>query len=198
MKNPNTNLRTKQKNATRIKLMNSALVLFATKGYDKVSLNEVADHAQLHIQTLFRHFPNKLSLACAYFDKRADQLIHQLEQTPSHKDVYRVWRKSTLAGLRIVTSRDNALELFQMVHQNEVLVAHNVFYGLRTEAALAAALQNQDNRRHIQPLESTILAAALTSAYRAAHFKWIHSDGKVNSVETLQASLCIIEEKFSL
>ena len=58
-------LRTKRKMETRLKLVRSARHLFLTKGYDNTTLEEVAEAAGLHVQTLYRHFGTKQDLAKA-------------------------------------------------------------------------------------------------------------------------------------
>ena len=58
-------LREQRKAATRARLIDSAARLFAENGYEETTLEQVADHAGLHVQTLYRHFANKHELATA-------------------------------------------------------------------------------------------------------------------------------------
>ena len=58
-------LRTKRKMATREKLVSAARQLFLSKGYDNTTLEEIAELAGLHVQTLYRHFGTKQDLAKA-------------------------------------------------------------------------------------------------------------------------------------
>ena len=56
-------LRTKRKAATKKKIVQAAQGIFYRKGYDATTLEEIADAAGVHVQTLYRHFPNKQTLA---------------------------------------------------------------------------------------------------------------------------------------
>lgn len=58
-------LREQRKAETREKLMRSAAKLFARNGYEATTLEDVAEDAGLHVQTLYRHFPTKQDLATA-------------------------------------------------------------------------------------------------------------------------------------
>ena len=57
--------RTEKKKQSRAQLINAANTLFARKGYQHTKLDEVAEEAGLHVQTLYRHFKTKEELATA-------------------------------------------------------------------------------------------------------------------------------------
>ena len=192
------NLRTKQKLETRRKLMDAAIDLFMSRGYEAVSLEQVAEHAQIHVQTLYRHFKNKSMLACAYFDSGIDQIIYQLDRVSPQQDAYRVWKKSSLSGLNSIVNGANSLQLFQMIHANPELLAHNLSYARKVEDKLTEVLQKQEDRLHLNPHVSRLLAASMTTAYRESHYSWIYSDGKVSSVDMLNEYFEVIEKIFDL
>ena len=175
--------------------MDSALELFVQRGYSNVSLKDVATYAEVHIQTLFRHFPNKTALACAYFDRNIDQLVYLLDNVEPNQDVYRIWKKSALAHLS-VANRSDSLELFKLIHRHPELVAHNYYYALRFEDKLTEVLQQQNNRQGIPHMESRLFAAAVSSSYKEAHYLWIRSDGAQNSADILREYLVIVEDKY--
>jgi len=58
-------LRQKRKAESRGSLIRSAQRLFADQGYNETTLEQIAEHAGLHVQTLYRHFANKQELATA-------------------------------------------------------------------------------------------------------------------------------------
>lgn len=49
-------------NKTSNKILEAALRLMEEKGYQSVSIKEIAEHAQVSEMTVFRHFKNKLGL----------------------------------------------------------------------------------------------------------------------------------------
>ena len=58
-------LRSKRRLKTRAALIRSALKLMSERGFDGVTMQEVADDAGTHAQTLYSHFPNKYTLSAA-------------------------------------------------------------------------------------------------------------------------------------
>lgn len=62
--------RERKKAATRRALADAALNLFIERGYDAVTLHEIAEAADVSTTTLLKHFPSKEALV---FDEEADQ-----------------------------------------------------------------------------------------------------------------------------
>jgi AcrR family transcriptional regulator len=62
--------RERKKAATRQAITDAALCLFLERGYDDVSIREIADTADAAVTTLFKYFPVKEALV---FDEDADQ-----------------------------------------------------------------------------------------------------------------------------
>ncbi|NNF16518.1 MAG: TetR/AcrR family transcriptional regulator [Gammaproteobacteria bacterium] len=91
-------LREKRKAATRRSLIKSAQALFATQGYENTTLEAIAEHAGLHVQTLYRHFSNKLELAAAGgedFLDRFREAITDPQRTDTTFEFWREWVRST-------------------------------------------------------------------------------------------------------
>ncbi|MDX6743989.1 helix-turn-helix domain-containing protein [Actinocorallia sp. A-T 12471] len=62
--------RARKKAATRQAIADAALRLFLERGYDQVSVRDVADAADVSPPTLFKHFPGKEALV---FDEERDR-----------------------------------------------------------------------------------------------------------------------------
>lgn len=187
------NLREQQKQQTRIQLMEAAMFLFAERGYENVTLNEIAEHAGIHVQTLFKHFKTKVSLATSYFDFYLDLAINTLAELSAEQDALAEVGRASLTILKAIMKQDSALAMFQMIHANEELLA-STQHRLRIfedELAITLAAQTKPKRSEI---EARLLAAMLVSAYRDAHFSWIRSNGVVNSAKKYQAYLKVIEQ----
>jgi AcrR family transcriptional regulator len=70
MMQPTTGRRERKKAATRQAIADAALRLFLQRGYDQVSVKDVADAADVATTTLFKHFPSKEALV---FDEDQDR-----------------------------------------------------------------------------------------------------------------------------
>src|ERR1043165_9698668 len=67
-------LRAEKKAATRTAIADAALALFLAKGFDRVTVAEVADAARVSVNTAFNYFPTKEDL---FFD-RQDEVVRRL------------------------------------------------------------------------------------------------------------------------
>lgn len=63
-------MRERKKAATRQALADAALTLFLERGFDRVTVAEIAEAADVSVATLFKHFPSKEALL---FDRDADR-----------------------------------------------------------------------------------------------------------------------------
>ena len=96
-------LRERRKRQTRAALVDAAIDLFAEKGYEDTTLEEIADHAGLHVQTLYRHFPSKPHLATAADQDRVDEFakaIHDSERTTTTFEFWREWIQLSVERIR--------------------------------------------------------------------------------------------------
>lgn len=67
--------RERKKAATRDAIRDAALELFLERGFDAVSVREVADRADVSPTTVFAHFPQKESLAFSDEGERHERLV---------------------------------------------------------------------------------------------------------------------------
>lgn len=85
-------LREQRKAQTRSKLMQAAATLFSQQGYDATTLEEVADAAGLHVQTLYRHFATKQDLATAGDQDLLEHFRRQISDPDRAGGTFDFWR----------------------------------------------------------------------------------------------------------
>ena len=192
------NLRHRQKQNTRLQLMNTAMALFIREGYEQVTLNQIADQADIHVQTLYKHFKTKTALATSYFDLFIDRILAGINDYPGDSDVYRQWCQSALRQLERLMGAPENLAIFRMIHANEELLAHTQYRMRLVEDALCQAFIRQieagEKTALADEYEARLIAAQLITAFRDAHFSWIHSGGKTSSVKRFRKFLARIDK----
>ncbi|WP_311836025.1 TetR/AcrR family transcriptional regulator [Cellulomonas fimi] len=67
------------RDARRAQVLDVAQELFATEGFHHVSMDDIADRAQVSKPVLYRHFPSKLDLYLAVVDARGSGLQAAVE-----------------------------------------------------------------------------------------------------------------------
>ncbi|RLV08574.1 TetR family transcriptional regulator [Streptomyces griseocarneus] len=76
-------LRERKKRRTRDSLIRSALELFALKGYERTTVDEIAEAADVSPRTFFRYFANKEEVALAMQDSLEAHFLTALRERPA-------------------------------------------------------------------------------------------------------------------
>ena len=75
--------RERKKAATRKNISDVATALFLERGFDEVSIREVADAADVSPTTVFAHFPQKEALVFDEDDEQRDRLVSAVRDRPA-------------------------------------------------------------------------------------------------------------------
>ncbi|MEK6335621.1 MAG: TetR/AcrR family transcriptional regulator [Acidobacteriota bacterium] len=191
--------RAQSKEAIRKRIVNAALALFRTKGFEATTTKAIARKANIAEGTVFNYFKSKEDIALLFFEQEVDQAIASVRDNPR-------LRKAPLEE-----------KLFALVHsQLEFLAPHERFIGAAFIHALKPASQlgifshrAQELRhryvgfvqelfeeslpkRHQSPL-SWVAPDAFWIFYLGALLYWLHdsSPGKQHTLAFLDRSLTI-------
>lgn len=104
-----TSRRTRKLQQTRSLLTRSALGLFAERGFDEVTVTDIANRADVDPSTFFRHFRSKESVLFTDMDMYVARIRHLVDQRPNDEPILDTLHAVTL---ELVTSDrfDNELE----------------------------------------------------------------------------------------
>ncbi len=97
-------LRERKKRATREAIAATARRLFAERGFDAVTVAEIAVAADVSEKTVFNHFAAKEDLVFAGGDSRLAQLQADIAERPPGTSVLDVFRASSEAMLDVVAA----------------------------------------------------------------------------------------------
>ncbi len=67
---------------TRSSIVTVALDLFARRGYESTSVEQIAEAAHISRRTLFRYFPGKAAIAWGEFDEQIHLMLDYLDAVP--------------------------------------------------------------------------------------------------------------------
>ncbi|MEE1791362.1 TetR family transcriptional regulator [Streptomyces sp. BE308] len=139
-------LRERKKQLTYQAVSDAAIAMFLERGFDKVSVAEVAAAADISKPTLFRYFPTKEDLALHRFADHEDEAARVVAGRAPEETPLIALRRHFLAGLEErdpVTGLCDAPEVLafhRLLYGTPALVARLYAYQGRSEAALAHAL----------------------------------------------------------
>jgi AcrR family transcriptional regulator len=134
--------RERKKAATRASIVEAAQELFLERGFDAVSVREIADKADVSPTTVFAHFPQKESLAFGDEDERHEQLVAAVSGRPpgtSISDALRTHYLSEIAALESEPQR----QILALMQETPALVEYAERMWLHHEDALVAAITEE-------------------------------------------------------
>jgi AcrR family transcriptional regulator len=160
-------LRERKKRRTREAIAAAALELFAQRGFDDVTVEEVAAAAEVSKKTVFNHFPAKEDLV---FSRGADHraaLVAELRALPAGTSIVAPFRAHTLAYLEAMAGRpvEDSVVVPRLVMGSRTL-RERLFLGWEQEAAVLAPVVAEAAGEPPDAIVPAVVARSLAWAHR--------------------------------
>ncbi|HEY2723169.1 MAG TPA: TetR family transcriptional regulator [Pseudonocardiaceae bacterium] len=164
-------LRERKKARTRAAISAAAIALFLERGFDAVSVVEIAAAAEVSKRTLFAYFPAKEDLVLHRIADHEQESAEVVRARPPGRAVLDALHEHFLDGLRRrdpvtgLNAEPEPLALYEMLTSTPSLALRLRLYLARSEEALAAALA-ETARAPLDPLVARLAAAQITAVQR--------------------------------
>ncbi|MGY1743742.1 MULTISPECIES: TetR/AcrR family transcriptional regulator [unclassified Blastococcus] len=181
--------RSRRRAETKRRIYEVAMRLFLERGYDEVSVGEIATAAGVSVPTFYAHFPNKEHVVLPLPDRPA-VMASLAALPPGEGSVFAIVREGMLAWLAAPQGQD----LQEMLDRWRVVVATP---DLRLRAAeyerataeivlesLPPSVLTPDRR-----LATELVVLALFSSYTVSLLRWAEEGGRRSPVEVAQEVL---------
>src|SRR5437867_7574347 len=99
-------LRERKKQQTRQLIARTARRLFAEKGFEAVTVAEVARAADVSEATVFNYFPTKEDLFYSGLESFEDELLEAIRERATGESVLTAFRRFVLAPRGLLAARD--------------------------------------------------------------------------------------------
>ncbi|WP_448321997.1 TetR/AcrR family transcriptional regulator [Streptomyces sp. CO7] len=140
--------RERKKAATRQAIADAALRLFLERGYDQVSVRDVADEADVSTTTVFKHFTGKEALVFDQEESIDTQLIAAVRQRAEGAGVLEALRRHVLDTWLPIADHPQNEEFFRLVDSTPALRAYAERMWARHTDTLGAALADEFGVEH--------------------------------------------------
>ncbi|MYU14332.1 TetR family transcriptional regulator [Streptomyces sp. SID8361] len=134
--------RERKKAATRAAILEAATTLFVARGFDAVTVREIADEADVSPKTVFTHFPHKEALVFSDEGERHERLIAAVSgRLPGTtiSDALKAHYLSEIAELQSEPQR----QILALMEDTPALIDYAEKMWLRHEDALVAAITEE-------------------------------------------------------
>jgi AcrR family transcriptional regulator len=163
-----TGLRERKKRQTREAIAAAAMELFRARGFDAVTVVDVARAADVSAKTVFNYFPAKEDLVFHRREERIAALIDAVGSRPPGTPLLEPFRASTLAFLDQVERGpiEEIVSVPRLMMQSRAL-RERLFIMWEQEAALLAKLIAQERGLPDDALEASVVARTLAWTHRS-------------------------------
>lgn len=155
----------------------SAMVLFADRGFDAVSVDEIADAAGIARRTFFRYFDSKNAVAWGDFDGHLAAMRTALAELPADISLAEGLRRALIAFNTFPAAEAATHRLrMQLILTVPALQAHSMLMHSDWRQVIAeytAARLGLRPSDHVPRTVAWLLLGVATSAYEA----WLDEDG---------------------
>lgn len=162
--------RERKKAATRQAIADAALRLFLQRGYDDVSIREIADAADVSTTTLFKHFPGKEALV---FDRQDEMKARQLaavRDRPHGQSIPAALRDHALKHRQLRADDDPEIAAFlDLVNSTPALLDYQHASWLENTTALAQVIAEESGLPADDPTCTALAHFALEAPRAARH-----------------------------
>lgn len=165
--------RERNKLERRRRLEDVALQLFERDGFDKTTIEQIADGAGLAPRTFFSYFATKDDLVLADYSQRLDRILNALEHRPADEQPWRALEASFAAvAADYEAEADRIRQRFSIMATAPSVFARSLQLQAGWEHALAERLRTRLHARSDDPTP-LLLAATALAVMRASLQHWL-------------------------
>jgi AcrR family transcriptional regulator len=143
--------------------------LFLARGYDRVSMHDIARAAEVSLKTIYNYFPGKADLVFDESDEIIEKLITAIRQRPEGESALAALDRFLAESRRRAAGRRPpapSTAFRQLIESSPALRSYRREMFARMEAALAAVLA-EETRAPANAVEPFVAAAAFVAVFRA-------------------------------
>lgn len=194
----NESLRERKKARTRDALVAEAYRLFAERGFEATTVEEIADAAVVSRRTFFRYFPTKEAVVFPNNEERLERFREQLAACADERHGFERLRAAALDMARLfMASRQELLTQQRIVESSPALIVAERNHDLAWEAAIAEALcDSAVSRSTDAQRRAEVLAGAAMGAIRATLRSWFAGGCREDLVSLGGEALALLADGF--
>ena len=163
-------LRIRKKQRTRQLIADTALALFLKRGFDAVTITEIAEAAEVDAKTIYNYFPSKPDLVYHRLEAFETGLLDAVRDRKPGESILTAFARFALDSQGGLLADDQASKqlraVTQMISGSETLLAHEQQVFARFTASLAELIAGETGARwtDVQP---SVVAHTLIGFHRS-------------------------------
>ncbi len=191
-------LRERNKLRLRRKIVASTVTLVARRGLDKVTADEIAEHAQVGRATFFRYFDSKeAAVVVGFYEERLQALVAMLDKAPPKLGALDavIWTFAQLSTNMDTQGRMIRLGV-ELQASSAALRAKAAEYHSRYELAIANAVAGRCRLSGPDDLRPRLIAAAVLAVTHTSIEHWSTNKSQLDLPALVRAGLQQLKSGF--
>lgn len=177
-------LRERKRRQTLQRITESALRLFAERGYEETTLEAVAEAADISQRGFFHYFASKEAILASWQSGMPDTLHAAIMAQPADLSPLEMLR-GALSHVPDAFDQQQALVISRVIRESEQLRAGNSAKMIRLEqAAYGALVERFGDRQDQESLRMTAMVSV--GAVRLALDAWSGGDGRIPLIDHIE------------
>lgn len=178
-------LRERKKERTRLEFQRIALELFDEHGFEHVTVDDIAERAEISRSTFFRYFPTKEDVLVGRGDEPLAELRDAFVARPEEEPVLRSLRHAVQAlAVGYEDQRADFVAIRRITRDHPSLLARGLEHQAQWEDTFAELLGRRMGVEPDGPLRARVVAGAIIAAIRVALDEWLEDPAERRSLET--------------
>ena len=168
-------LRDRRKRRTAEAIVAAALELFAERGFERTTIEQIAAAADISRRTFFRYFADKEELFFAEDERLLEVVEATLDAAPAGEPVLELARRATRAlAAHSVADPERRLARERLIAATPALQARRLAKNLRWEQAITARLRELGSGEQ----EALLVPKLAMACFQTAYERWVRDPGQ--------------------
>ena len=177
-------LRERKKQRTREALLRVAIELFTTEGYERTTVDDIADAVEVSQRTFFRYFAGKEDAALALDEMTVTRFVDAVRARPPHEPPLDALRQAVLESwdtlhevVESVVPVERFLAMYRVIESTPVLLAAHLRRSAEVEEVLTRVLAEREGLDAATDPRPRLLVAVFSGVMRVTERQWL-TDGE--------------------
>ncbi|MBO2458903.1 TetR family transcriptional regulator [Actinomadura violacea] len=166
--------RERKKQRTREALVDAAFTLFAEKGFDATTVEEIADAVDVSSRTFFRYFASKEDVALTFQEEQTRAVMAALAERPPDEPIMTALRRTVVEIASACERGELGFDperfqcMFSMMSDSPALMAGSLEHAQKKQQLLTAIIAERMDLDPATDMRPHVIASAATCGFQAA------------------------------
>jgi AcrR family transcriptional regulator len=175
---PEFSLRSRKQQFVRDAIFDAAIELFAAKGFEETTVDDVAQAASVSRASFFRYFSSKDDLLAQNVVKYGHALIEAMKAWPPSFTSFEIMRETVLAVAKQTVNHPRTRQVIDISKRSTSAMQAHMSRMIEVEGSVAAAFAERIGCLSKDELEPRLLATLTLSAMNVAIMSWYRGDSQ--------------------